>query len=74
MKKFILISYLPLVEQILENSKSELAFDYIEYMILFFCLAIAMIMMMLIPAVLFFFNDWQFNIKPRLQENIGQRN
>ena len=54
MKKFILIFNTPLVLQILENSKSELVLDYIEYMILFFGLALAMIMMMLIPVVLFF--------------------
>ncbi len=54
MKKFILIFHLPLVLQILEHSKSELAFDGIKYMVLFFCLAIVMIIMMLIPVVLFF--------------------
>lgn len=40
--------------QILENSKSELVLDYIEFMILYFGLGLAMIMMMLIPVVLFF--------------------
>lgn len=54
MKKLILISYLPLVQQVFENSKSELTMDYIEYMVLFFFLAMAMVIMMLIPAVLFF--------------------
>jgi len=54
MKKLILISMLPLVQQIIENSKSKLVLDYIEYMILFFALSLAIIVMMLIPAVLFF--------------------
>ncbi len=45
---------MPLVLQVLDNSKSELVLDYIEYMIVYFCLAITMIIMMLIPAVLFF--------------------
>ena len=40
--------------QILENSKSELVLDYIEYMIVYFGLSLALIMMMLIPVVLFF--------------------
>ncbi|NNL15078.1 MAG: hypothetical protein HKO81_00370 [Flavobacteriaceae bacterium] len=50
----ILISSLPDGIQILENSKSELVLEYIEYMILYFGLSLAMIMMMLIPVVLFF--------------------
>jgi hypothetical protein len=54
MKKFILISCLPLAQQILENSKSELTMEYIQYMVLFFFLAMAMTIMMLIPVVLFF--------------------
>ncbi len=45
---------MPLVLQFLEHSKSELAFDGIRYMVLFFCLAIVMIIMMLIPVVLSF--------------------
>ena len=54
MNKFILISSMPDGIQILENSKSELVLDYIEYIILYFGLSLAMIMMMLIPVVLFF--------------------
>ena len=54
MKTFVLIFHSPLVLQILENSKSEFVFESIEYLILFFCLALALIMMMLIPVVMFF--------------------
>lgn len=54
MKKSIIIFHLLLVLQIAKNSKSELVMDYIEYLLLFFCLAVPMIIMMLIPIVLFF--------------------
>ena len=39
--------------QILEKSKSELALESVEYMILYFGLSLAMITMMLIPVILF---------------------
>jgi len=54
MKKYIIIFHMLLVLQVAENSKSELAMDYIEYLLLFFCLAIPTIVMMMIPVVLFF--------------------
>tara|TARA_R110001583_G_scaffold123082_1_gene274423 strand:- start:42730 stop:43329 length:600 start_codon:yes stop_codon:yes gene_type:complete len=52
MKKVALIFNMPLVLQILENSKSQLVFYYIEYMFLVICFASASIVMMFIPIIL----------------------
>lgn len=54
MKKVALLFNLFLVFQTLENSKSQVAFDYIEYVILLICFAAASIVMMVIPVILCF--------------------
>lgn len=54
MKKFVLIFNSSFVLQIFENSKSQLVFDYIEYIFLIICFASASIVMMLIPIILFY--------------------
>lgn len=41
--------------QIFENSKSELLYESIEYLFLFICLIMALLAMMLIPAILCYF-------------------
>lgn len=52
MKKFAIIFNMPLVLQIFENNKSQLVFDYIEYMFLVICFASASIVMIFIPVIL----------------------
>ena len=54
MEKVALIFNMPLVLQIFENSKSQLVFDSIEYMLLVICFASASIVIMFIPVILFF--------------------
>lgn len=54
MNEFVLISSMQEGIQIVESSKSQLVLDYVEYIILYFGLSLAMIMMMLIPVFLFF--------------------
>lgn len=52
MKKFTFIFNIPIVLQIIENSKPQFVFDFIEYISLLICLASASIVMMLIPIIL----------------------
>ena len=52
MENYALIANNSLVIQIFEKSKSELLFNSIEYVFLFICLVMALLVMMLIPAIL----------------------
>ncbi len=52
MENYFLISNNSLVIQIFEKSNSELLFNSIEYVFLFICLVMALLIMMLIPVIL----------------------
>jgi len=69
MKKFVLLFNMPLILQVFKNNEYQLIFDSIKYIFLFFCMVMAMVVMMLIPVFLFysmvdnFFNMRKYNNK-----------
>jgi len=54
MKKFVLLFKMSLVLQVFEKNEYQLIFDSIKYIFLFFCMVMAMGIMMLIPVFLFY--------------------
>ena len=69
MEKVFFIANNPLLIQIIENSESKLLFDSVQYVFLFICIIMALLVMMLIPAILgYSMIDSYFNIYKHKKE------
>ncbi|MEX1383084.1 hypothetical protein [Lutibacter sp.] len=69
MLKNLIISSNSLFIQIIEDSESKLLFNSVEYVFLFICIIIALLIMILIPAILcYFMIDNFFNIYKHKKE------
>jgi hypothetical protein len=52
MKKVALVLNFPFIVQLIDNSETQLASEYLQFVVLIICFATAAIVMMLIPVVL----------------------
>ena len=69
MEKIFIIANNPIMIQILENSESKLLFDSVQYVFVFICIIMALLVMMLIPAILgYSMIDSFFNIYKHKKE------